>query len=137
MKKIKKVVSLMLLTFIVASVVAVPVMAATDPPYSYGWLMPAEFKGSARSTALMEKTSAYTTPYVNPSINTLPTAYYLSPARLSTINATDEITLNAPGKRNFTWRSGYGGVGQSYCLTAYPNMNGDWDEYTIRGTWSH
>lgn len=47
MKKIKKVVSLMLLTFIVASVVAVPVMAATDPPYSYGWLMPAEFKGSA------------------------------------------------------------------------------------------
>lgn len=136
MKKIKKVVSLMLLTFIVASVVAVPVMAAA-PPYSYGWLMPAEFKGSARSTALMEKTSAYTTPYVNPSVNTLPTAYYLSPTRLSSTDATNVITLSTPGKRNFTWKSGYGGVGQSYCLTAYPNMSGIWDDYTIRGTWSH
>ena len=64
----------MLLTFIVASVVAVPVMAAT-PPFDYSWVMPKEFHGSARSTDLMLKTSEYTTPYVYPSINTLPTAY--------------------------------------------------------------
>ena len=136
MKKIKKVVSVMLLTFIVASVVAVPVMAAT-PPFNYSWLMPKEFHGSARSTDLMLKTSAYTTPYVYPSINTLPTAYYLSPTRLSSIDATDVITIDTPGKRNFKWEPGYGGVGQSYCMTAYPNMTGDWEAYTIRGTWGH
>ena len=136
MKKIKKVVSVMLLTFIVASVMAVPVMAA-NPPFSYGWLMPDELRDSMRSTDLQLKTSAATTPYVNSSINTLPTAYFLSTKRLSTTDATNVITLSTPAKKNFTWETGYGGVNIAYCLSAYPNMQGDWAKYTIRGTWSH
>ena len=136
MKKIKKVASVMLLTFIAASVMAVPVMAA-NPPFSYGWLMPDELRDSMRSTDLQLKTSAATTPYVNSSISTLPTAYFLSTKRLSTINATNVITYDVPGKRNFIWRTGYGGIGIAYCLSAYPDIKGDWAEYTIRGTWGH
>ena len=134
--KMKKLVSALVLTLVLASVTAVPVMAAT-PPFSYGWEMPAEFKGSMRSTALQLKTSASTTPYVNSELNTLQTSYFLSPKPLSSIDATDVKTFSTPGRRNFTWRTGYGGTQQSYCLSVYPDMSGSWAKYTVKGTWGH
>ena len=112
---------------------ATPVTASA---YNFSLTMPGYFVGSMRWTSVYQKTSA-TTPYVDPSINTLPTAYFLTPQRNSTIQATDIYTISNGAKHYFTWESGYGGVGTSYGLAAYPNMSGDWDAYVTRGTWSN
>lgn len=112
---------------------AVPV---TVSAYSFSLSMPNYFVGSMRSTSLQKKTS-YTTPYVSPSVNTVPTDYFLSPQRIDSTLATNILNISNATRHNFTWKSGYGGINTSYCLSAYPHMTGSWDAYTTRGTWSN
>lgn len=101
--------------------------------YSLGITSPSV--GSMKSTSLYEKTSS-STPYVKPNVNTISTNYFLSPSRVSSIAATDIVAINTTVKRDFTWRAGYGGIGGKYCLSAYPNVTGAYNAYTVSGTWS-
>lgn len=108
--------------------VAVPI---TVLAYSFSLNLSNYFVGSMRSTSIYQKTSN-TTPYVSPSVNTVPTDYFLSPNRVDSTLATNIQTISNGTKRTFTWKSGYGGVGTRYCLSAYPNMTGSWDAYTTK-----
>lgn len=114
---------------------ALPVTASAAP-YSFNLNMPDYFVGGMRSTDYQQKTSD-STPYVDPKITTLPTAYFLSVEQMSRYNATDVVTISNGVKHNFSWQSNYGGLGGLYCLSAYPNMTGTWDAYNTRGTWSN
>lgn len=111
----------------------IPVTASA---YSFKFTIPDKFVGSMQSTTLQEK-SSQTTPYVNPTYNSLPTAYFLSTKRISEILATNIITISDGSRHVFTWNSGYGGTGVKYCLSAYPNMTGSWQAYGVEGTWSN
>lgn len=112
---------------------ALPITASA---YTFSLKMPDHFVGSMKSTSIYQKTSN-TTPYVDPTYNTLPTDYFLSPERISSTLATDVTTISNGAKHNFIWKPGYGGVKTSYCLSAYPHMSGSWQAYTVQGTWSN
>ena len=58
-------------------------------------------------------------------------------AEFKTAEATDVVTISNGVKYNFSWESGYGGLDMFYCLSAYPNMNGTWEEYYTKGTWGN
>lgn len=131
MAKIKKaVIAVCVLTIMVG---ALPVTASA---YSFDLNMPDYFVGGMRSTEEYNKTSS-STPYVDPSIITLPTAYFLATAPMSRYNATNVVTISNGVRQNFSWQSGYGGINISYCLSAYPNITGTWDSYNTRGTWGN
>ncbi len=100
----------------------------------YDLNIPYPFVNSMRSTKIIEKKPGES-PYVNPKTNTIYTNYFLSPEPRSSITATNVIRTNTTGRRNFTYNSGYGGVGTSYCLSAYPGVTGDYDPYNVRGKW--
>ena len=94
------------------------------------------YAGSLKSTMLYKKESG-TTPYVHPNKVTISTTYFLSPTRLSGIMATELISTAGTGESKFSWREGYGGVGQNYCLSAYPTQVANYDAYNVSGTWSN
>ena len=101
----------------------------------YELSIPTPLPGSMRSTSLYVKATG-TSPYVQPAIYTISTIYFLSPTRLTSTNATDIITTNNTTRRNFTYNTGYGGAGTFYCLSAAPAVTGDYDAYSVRGSWS-
>lgn len=102
---------------------------------SYNLTIPSPYVGSLQSTELLEKERG-TSPYVDPSKNTLVTKYFLSPEPGSSVTATNIVTTSTTAKKSFTYESGYGGVGTDYCLSAYPGVTGSYDEYVVSGTWS-
>lgn len=108
-------------------------MTASARTYSLD--IPGTFIGSLRSTELFEKTTN-DTPYVKPDKNTISTYYFLSPTCLSVTTATNVIPISYIEKKDFTWKEGYGGIGTSYCLSAYPNVTGAYDAYNVSGEWS-
>lgn len=124
------------LVAVCASAIMVSALPVTASAYSFNLNMPDYFVGGMRSTAYQQKTSQ-STPYVDPSITTLPTAYFLAGEAMSRYNATDVVTISNGVRHNFSWQSGYGGIDMLYCLSAYPNMNGTWDAYNTRGTWGN
>lgn len=102
---------------------------------SYSFWIPSPILNSLQSTTLNKKTST-ATPYVDPSAITIATAYFLSPTRYSSTQATGIVTKSTnTSKSNLTWNSGYGGVGGSYCLSAYPNVSGSYNAYSATGSW--
>ena len=101
---------------------------------SYSFWIPTPLLNSIQSTALNKKTST-STPYVQPNAITIPTAYFLSPTRYSSTTATNIVTKNTTSRTNLSWNSGYGGVGGTYCLSAYPNVSGSYNAYSATGTW--
>ena len=102
---------------------------------SYSLDIPGTYVHSMRSTELCEKTTT-STPYVYPNKNSISTNYFLSPTRMSSTQATNVIPISAIEKKFFTWKTGYGGIGTSYCLSAYPDVTGDYDAYNVSGEWS-
>ena len=104
--------------------------------YGYSLNIPYPLRNSMQSTAVLTKTAA-TTPYVQPNKNTILTNYFLSPQVKSSLSATNIIAKNTTARSNFSWNAGYGGVGTSYCLSAYANVSGKYDPYNASGTWSN
>ena len=102
---------------------------------SYDLNIPGTYVHSMRSTPAYEKGTS-STPYVQPDKNTISTNYFLSTTPGTSIQATDIIPISAIEKKNFTWKTGYGGVGTYYCLSAYPNVTGGYDAYNVSGVWS-
>lgn len=102
---------------------------------SYSLDIPGTYVHSMRSTSSYVKTTS-STPYVKPNKNSISTNYFLSPKPLSSTQATDIIPISSIEKKTFTWKTGYGGIDTSYCLSAYPNVTGDYDAYNVSGEWS-
>jgi hypothetical protein len=102
---------------------------------SYAFFISPPFVGSLKSTATQIVVSG-TAANVNPSTSATPTSYYLSPTPGSSTTATGVLTsISTSGYRGFTYNSGYGGVGNYYCLSGYPS-NSDFLTYNVGGTWS-
>ncbi len=132
MRKLKK-----SLLAVCASAIMIGAMPVTASAYWFELEMPSYFVGGMRSTELNKKTSS-STPYVDPDIATLNTAYFLSPYRLNRTNATNVVSISNGARRTFSWQSGQGSQGSLYCLSAYPNVNAaTWDAYNTRGTWGN
>ena len=103
---------------------------------SYNFLIEPPYVGSLVSTFLYRVDTGTPTPYINPSISSTPTNYVLSPERYSSTVATNFRTnISTPGYRSFTYNSGYGGVGTSYCLSGYPTYF-EYATYIVYGDWS-
>ncbi|MHC5269111.1 hypothetical protein ACYSNO_08025 [Enterococcus sp. LJL98] len=101
---------------------------------SYSLWIPTPLLNSIQSTTLNKKTNT-ATPYVQPNAITIPTAYFLSPTRYSSTMATNIVTKSNTSRTNLSWNGGYGGIGGSYCLTAYPNVSGAYNAYLATGSW--
>lgn len=111
-------------------------MASPAFAYTYNLDIPTPYLNSMQSTELEVKESA-TTPYVQPEKRTIATNYFLSTIPRSYLASTNVITKSNTGYSSFTWQSGFGGIGTSYCLSAYPNTTGPYDAYNVSGKWSN
>lgn len=113
--------------------ISITVLAASS--YNYSFTLTPPYGGSLKSTA-RQTVKTGDSPFVHPNVSATPTNYFLSPLQLSTTQATNIVSnISTVGKRNFSYLSGYGGVGNSYCLSAYPT-NIHFLEYRVTGTWS-
>jgi len=118
-----------------AALILVFGMSVTAFAASFSFSFTPPFAGSMQSTFLQEVTSINSA-YVNPSHSATPTNYFLSPNQKSSTTATNILTdISTSGKRTFTYNSGYGGIGNKYCLSGYPS-NWDFVDYTVSGSWS-
>lgn len=108
-------------------------MGLTAAAYNYGLNIKNPFNTSLTSTTT-ERVSG-STPYVSPNVASSPTGYFLSAQPESIDEATNILTnVTTPGRRNFTYKSGFGGSGSRYCLSAYPTEL-DFLDYVVQGTW--
>ena len=99
---------------------------------SYTLRITSPIKNSLKSTDVIKKASTAKA-YVQPEKILTNTGYFLSPTRFSSTEATFIVSKTNTSKSNFTYRSGYGGVGQSYCLSVFPNVSGAYNAYTANG----
>lgn len=113
MKKAKRFLALFLVLCMMVCAMALPASA-----YSYNFSFPAQQANSMRSTSLY--TRGTSTAYVDPDVTTISTIYFLSPTRVSSTQATALVYKTSGTRSNFSWLSGYGGKGNSYCLLSYP-----------------
>ena len=98
----------------------------------YTFNFPSDLSNSMRYTYLFEVDGG--TPFVYPSVSTIATQYFLSPNTYGWTQATNVVTISNREWRSFSWYSGYGGSGQSYCLAGCPDAdNGSWLAYHIEG----
>ncbi len=130
MKKVKRLLALTLVLMMVVALFAMPASA-----YSYNFSFPNTINDSLRSSSMQTRGTA--NPSFTPYVATVSTYYYLSPQRYSSTNATNIIAKTNISTSSFTFRSGYGGVGQSYCLSGCPNSGiGSWNAYSVNGSWT-
>ena len=133
MKKAKRFLALFLVVCMMACAMALPASAAVERDYSLS--LPSGFTNAVRSTNLYTRGTG--TAYVEPSVNTISTVYYLSPSRQSSTQATELVFTSNTSRRNFTFLSGYGGKDTPLCLSACPDWNvGTHDAYNVRGVWA-
>ena len=116
MKKAKRFLALFLVLCMMVCAMALPASA-----YSYNFSFPAQQANSMRSTSLY--TRGTSTAYVDPDVTTISTIYFLSPTRVSSTQATALVYKTSGTRSNFSWLSGYGGKGNSYCLSGCPERN--------------
>jgi len=115
-KKAKRFLALFLVLCMMVCAMALPASA-----YSYNFSFPAQQANSMRSTSLY--TRGTSTAYVDPDVTTISTIYFLSPTRVSSTQATALVYKTSGTRSNFSWLSGYGGKGNSYCLSGCPDWN--------------
>ncbi len=121
------------MVIIIFGVLVIPSTALTS--YSYGHVFTTSLTDNMYYTGLHERESGNA--YVNPSYSSISTLYFLSPHNYGYLQATDILTITQSGKRNFTWKSGYGGTGNYYCLVACPdNTWYPYPSYPIGGYWA-
>lgn len=129
-KKAKRFLALFLVLCMMVCAMALPASA-----YSYNFSFPAQQANSMRSTSLY--TRGTSTAYVDPDVTTISTIYFLSPTRVSSTQATALVYKTSGTRSNFSWLSGYGGKGNSYCLSGCPDWNvGSHTAYSSYGSWN-
>ena len=129
MKKIKKMIVVLMAVAMLSSLFAVSTSAA-----EFNFWIPYPKMGSLQNTSAVKKTTN-TTPYVQTTVNTISTRYYLAPSGDRTTPASNSVYLTSPVRRTLSYYSGYGGIGQSYTLCAYPNVEGAYSAYRAKGYW--
>lgn len=93
--------------------------------------------GSMRWTPINQIVSSGQYPYVYPDYSSIQTFYFLTPYQNSTIQATNIISCSLHQAIFFTWRTGYGGIGNAYYLAGYPDANVyQRPPYNISGFWT-
>ena len=133
MKKAKRLLALFLVLCMMVCAMALPASASVVRNYSMN--LPSGFTNAVRSTDMQNRESG--TAYVQPSVNTISTVYYLSPSQKSSTQATALIYTSNTSRRNFTFLSGYGGPETRLCLSACPDWNvASHAAYNVRGTWA-
>ena len=110
-------------------------VASVNEERNYEFTFPDYYVGSMRSTGLYEKKNT-SAPFVYPQYSEHTTWYFLAPKILDSSGATSPVIARAGEKVYFTWYDGYGGIGQNYCLSGYPDANGHNKSYLAYGTWS-
>lgn len=125
----KKIVTMMLLTLCFLTVGSVSALAAGysfhfDPPFS-------ETELGTSEPALAD---GNLTPYVDPSGVTVPTTYFLTTPDSAVNTVTDAKKYVSSAKTYLTYYPGYGGIGQSYRLRAYPSYF-NFQSYDCAGVW--
>lgn len=133
MKKVKRLLAVVLAACMLMVSAAIPASAASS--HSYYFSFPGQLSGSLRSTPLYARTSG--TASVTPSVTTVKTMYILSPTQYSSTQATNAVYKTYAGTSNFSWFSGYGGTGNTYCLSGCPSMDlGSFNAYVANGTFA-
>lgn len=133
MKKAKRFLALFLVLCMMVCAMALPASAAVVRSYSFS--LPAGSQYAVRSTGLYIRSTG--TAYVQPSVNTISTVYYLSPTPGTSTQATGLIYTSNTSRSNFSFLSGYGGAETYLCLSACPDWNvGTHDAYNPRGSWA-
>lgn len=89
------------------------------------------FAGCAEKEGPLKATND---PYVSPSGSTMSTTYVLIIEGKPSTVVSDHIKTGSKGKRNFTYKSGYGGGPQEYSMQYYPTKT-DFLEYYVEGKW--
>ena len=75
-------------------------------------------------------------PYVKPKVYAVPTTYFLTPDKNTNHVAANILSgISSPGTNYFTYKSGYGGSGQSYYLGGCPT-NTSFGLYNVYGDYS-
>ena len=108
----KRMLSILMLVCLLFAICATPASAYT---FNFNFPSSDQISSSMRSTSFSYQSKS-ATPYVT----TISTLYFMSPSRLSSTNATNIVYITSKTTKNFTWRSGYGGVGNAY------SSNGSW-----------
>lgn len=130
MKRLKFAVTTILVSILGFIILSNPSKAINT--YRYDFDFPSSIYYSMRYSPKHNVSSG--TPYVYPDTSTVSTKYFLSPYREGWTQATNVQTISVRQKKYFTWNSGYGGSGQSYCLAGCPDAdNGSWLAYHIEG----
>lgn len=103
---------------------------------SYNFTIYPPMAGSAKASGAVTATGGMS-PWVNPSIYSTPTIYWIetSTGAIGTGVATNLITRSTPGSASFTYKTGYGGSGQSYRLVGGGAAD-PYTTFTVYGTWS-
>ena len=110
-------------------------MGMTASAASFNLLMkkPDASGNTIRYTTSMLSTSS---PYVNPTVYAVPTTYFLALPNRDAYNVSTTVKeVSTPGRRSFTYYSGYGGSGQYYRMGAMP-ISRNYNEYRVNGSWS-
>lgn len=127
-KKITVIMIILLLVFVAVG----PVFA--EPPYYYYFIFDPPFAGSMNWDSPSQFVSGSSS-YVDPNGSSAETNYFLTTQPGEIILATYILyEVETTTKRYFTYQTGYGGIGQKYCLAGYPS-NYDFNYYTISGYW--
>jgi len=128
----KRMLSILMLVCLLFAICATPASAYT---FRFNFPSSDQISSSMRSTSFSYQSKG-ATPYVSTNVTTISTLYFMSPSRLSSTNATNIVYITSKTTKNFTWRSGYGGVGNAYYLSGCPNTNnGTWNAYSSNGSW--
>lgn len=128
----KRILSMVMILCLFHSIIIAP---ACVNAYDYSLTFPSTFLNSMRYTGTKLRNTSLS-PYVQSEVATISTMYFLSPNMSGSTQATNVVYISAIARKYFTWKSGYGGSGQKYCLAACPNPdNGSWNIYTAEGIW--
>ena len=125
----KKRIAIITMILIIALISVGPVFAS----YYYSFTFSPPFAGSMKWDS--DEDVSGLSPYVDPNGSSAKTNYFLTTAPGETVLATHIVyEVDTTARRYFTYQTGYGGVGQDYCLAGFPS-NFDFNYYYIPGVW--
>ena len=126
-KSMRKIVSLVLAGVMLLGVGAMA--ASFYQTFSPPW------QGSGRVITYQLASGSFS-PYINPEVYSVETLYVLTPYSYYqyATYASSFVTAASPGRRSFTYNSGYGGAGTRVYLQGCPNVS-KFNTYTVSGEW--
>ena len=99
---------------------------------SYDFPFTPTFEGCGQYSSIAGTTG--TGAYVSPSVSATETTYCVVSGKNSIVVASDYVKTGDVGRKEFTYKSGYGGEGHNYRLYGYPSST-RFSDYNVHGTW--